>query len=105
MAVHHLFNSSGDWIAFRIHINVFDTNGKWIGWLPWYDNDVVSISGEYIGTITEGNRLYHFADKPYRGYPGHPTYPGYPEYPGYPGRVEYSPLPSGAKDARLPKPR
>ena len=31
MSVHYLFNSRGDWIAFRKGKFVFDTDGNWIG--------------------------------------------------------------------------
>ena len=98
MGVQYLYNSSGQWIAFRIGTNVYDNHGKWVGWLPWGDADVVTTRGQYLGTITEGDRLYHFRGRPYRGYPGYPGYPGYAGYPGYPGFAAYSPRPSGAAD-------
>ena len=31
MSVQYLFNSRGDWIAFRKDKYVFDTDGNWIG--------------------------------------------------------------------------
>ena len=49
-----LFNSSGNWIAFRRRRDdkyVFDAHGKWVGWLPWDDANVVDTKGEYLGTI------------------------------------------------------
>ena len=61
MNVHYLFNSSGDWICFKIGKNVFNTNGSWIGWLPWGDDDVVTTEGKYLGTIC-GNRIYYFVN-------------------------------------------
>jgi hypothetical protein len=82
----YLFNSSGEWIAFRQGKYVFDTTGNWIGWLPWDNREVVKITGEYLGTIFSGNRLYKVFMRPYRGYPG---------YPGY------SPLPLGAQDVEI----
>lgn len=35
MAVQYLFNSSGEWTAFKLNNFVYDTDGNWIGWLPW----------------------------------------------------------------------
>ena len=96
-ALQHLFNSSGDWIAFRRGDYVFNTSGNWIGWLPWADDEVVDVTGEYLGTIT-GNRLFRFANRTYRGYPGYPGYPGHAGYPGYPGHAGYYPRPPLADD-------
>ena len=93
---HHLFNSAGEWIAFRIERYVFDVDGEWIGWLPWNDGEVVNPDGEYLGTICLTNRLLRFDDRPYRGYPGNPG------YPGYPGFIGFCPLPPGAHDLALP---
>ena len=101
MPVHYLFNSSGNWIAFRICTNVFDAHAKWVGWMPWGDADVVTTDGKYLGTIVEENRLFHFSGKPYRGYPGNPGHPGYPGYPGYPGFAGFSPLWRGTKDVNI----
>ena len=98
MPVQYLFNSSGSWIAFRVGTYVYSTNGTWVGWLPWGDDDVVDTQGSYLGTIFYGSRLYHVYGKPYRGYPGYPPYPGYPGYPGFAG---YSPLPLGARDVSI----
>lgn len=74
MPVHYLFNSSGEWIAFRISNYVYDTDADWVGWLPWGDNDVVDVNGDYLGTIFPNNRFYRIIFKPYRGYPGYPGY-------------------------------
>jgi hypothetical protein len=92
MAVQHLFNSSGEWIAFRKGKFVFATDGTWIGWLPWDESEVVDTSGSYIGHIYGGNRLYRRTSNPYRGYPG---------YPGYPGYAGYKRLPRGLTDVDL----
>jgi len=92
VSVQYLYSSSGEWIAFRQGKYVYDTNGNWIGWLPWGDSDVVTVNGNYIGTIFPKNRFYKVIYKPYRGYPG---------YPGYPGYAGYSPLPSNAMDIEL----
>jgi hypothetical protein len=102
MAVKYLFNSSGEWIAFELNNFVYNTDGNWIGWLPWKDNDVITENGEYLGTIYD-NRLFQFSNRPYRGYPGYPGYPGHPGYPGYPGYAGYYSLPSNARDVIIPK--
>jgi len=96
--VHYLYNSSGEWIAFRKGKFLFDTNGNWVGWFPWSDGDAVDANGQYLGTVVDRDRLYHFTSHPYRGYPGYPGYPGYRGYPGYPGYGGYSPRPAGARD-------
>lgn len=83
-----LFDSSGNYIAFRNVRFVWSSDGDWIGWLPWGDDDVVTTDGEYLGTIY-GNRLYRRVFSPYRGYPG---------YPGYPGYAGYAPLAPGTDD-------
>ena len=90
----HLFNSSGEWIAFRIGKYVFDNQGIWIGWTPWDYSEVVDIEGQYLGHIFLGDRFYHKYYTSYRGYPG---------YPGYPGFKGYSRLPSGYEDVVIPK--
>jgi hypothetical protein len=96
----HLFNSSGEWIAFRNEKFVFDTRGNWVGWLPWDDEEVVDKNGSYLGHIY-GNRLLRRYYTPYRGFPGYPGYPGYPGFPGYPGYAGYAPLPPGTTDVDL----
>jgi hypothetical protein len=42
MNVKYLFNSSGDWVCFQVGKHVFDTDGNWIGWLPWDNIEVVT---------------------------------------------------------------
>lgn len=101
MNVDFLFDSSGRWIAFRSGSYVFSPAGDWIGWLPWSDDDVVSDTGEYLGTIFPHGRLFRILGKPYRGYPGVPPHPPYPGYPGYPKHPGYLPPPAGATDVGL----
>lgn len=97
-AVQHLFSSAGRWIAFRQGKYVFDTDGRWIGWVPWGDGEVVDIEGRYVGTIFPNDRFYRNLYRRSRGYPGYPGYPGYLGYPGYPGYPGHSPLPPGTVD-------
>ena len=109
----YLFSSSGQWIAFKrdiatakriltfyrsqklricfaVAISMYLTlKATGLAGPPWRDGDVFDPNGEYLGTITQNNRLYRFSDRPYRGYPG---------YPGYPGYARYSPLPPFAED-------
>lgn len=96
--IQYLYSSSGRWIAFRQDKYVFDTTGKWVGWLPWNDGHVVDIDGRYLGTIYPGNRLYRALAQRKRGYPGYPGFPGRPGYPGYPGFAGRSTLPPTAVD-------
>ena len=75
----HLFNSHGQWIAFKRNPSdkyVFNTKGKWIGWLPWDKVDVVDVQGQYLGTIFDGDRLLRVLVPKYRGYPGYPGFRG-----------------------------
>jgi hypothetical protein len=95
-----LYNSRGQVIAFRRSPDdryLFDKSGNWIGWFPWGDDDAVTTSGQYLGTVI-GSRLLRRRSQGYRGYPGYPGYPGYAGYPGYPGFAGYSPLPAGYED-------
>jgi len=103
MDFQHFFDSRGNWIAFRRGKFVFDPNGKWIGWLPWDNDEIVDPCGEYLGTIVNQSRsrLYHFRNRPYLGYPGYPGHPGYPGYPGYPGFAGYDMPPLGAEDVKI----
>jgi hypothetical protein len=101
--IQHLFDSTGNWIAYKRGDYVFDPSGNWIGWLPWTDGEVVDTNGQYLGTIFGTNRLYHMRHRAYRALPGYPAYPGYGGYPGYPGFGGYSPLPLGASDLTLSK--
>jgi hypothetical protein len=94
----HLFDSAGNFIAFRRGQYVWNARGEWIGWLPWEDGDVVSRSGDYLGTIFPGARLYRRTDWLYRGQPGRPAYPGYPGDPGEPGFAGYAPFPPFTRD-------
>jgi hypothetical protein len=92
----YLFNSSGNFIAFRRTKDdrfLFDSQGNWIGWFPWGDNQAVDPTGRYLGTVVR-NRLLKDLRASYRGYPGYPGYPGYAGYPGYPGFAGYSARPT-----------
>jgi len=85
----YLFNSSGEWIAFKIGKYLYNKNADWIGWFPWDNKIAVSIEGEYLGTIYKERRLLYNNSQPYLGYPG---------YPGYPGFIGYCALSNGLTD-------
>ena len=93
----YLYNSRGEWIAFRRDDYIFDIDGKWIGWVPDKDNDVVDVEGKYLGTIV-GDRFYKFLDRDVTEYPGYPGHPEEEEYPGYPGFAGPAELPPLAED-------
>ncbi len=62
--------------------------------------------GDYLGTIVDVNRFYHFADRPRRPNPGFPERPTYPALPDSPGLAARAVLPVGATDvASLEKSR
>ncbi|MCX7522351.1 hypothetical protein OSC27_08680 [Microbacterium sp. STN6] len=87
----HLYDLAGNWIAFRTTFDgkyLFDTNGEWLGWFPWGDEDAVDRDGEYLGTVVE-NRLLRYREPHYRVNPGYPGAPIYPGHVGYPGSVGY----------------
>ncbi|MCO7237777.1 MULTISPECIES: 4-fold beta flower protein [unclassified Aeromicrobium] len=55
----YLYDLDGDVIAFRRSWDdehVFDTSGRWIGWIPWDGTDVVDERGHYLASIV-GDRL------------------------------------------------
>ena len=101
MEVQYLFNSKGDWIAFRKGKHLFAPRGDWLGWFPWGDDVAVDTYGEYLGTVYLGKRLYRFDDPKYRGYPGSTPSPGNPGYPGSPGQEDEGWLPAAAEDVRM----
>ena len=44
--VQYLFSSAGRWVAFRLGNSVFDTSGKWVGWLPCFAIPAAEISSD-----------------------------------------------------------
>ena len=103
MANQHLFNSGGDWIAFRVERYVFNNLSDWIGWLPWEDEDVFTPNGDYLGTIVPGDRLYRFSNRPLRA-PPLPPLPPLPPIPALPALRGGMLLPVGAENVDLSKP-
>ncbi len=96
--VKHLYNSAGNWIAFKKGKYLYNTECKWIGWFPWDETIAVTVGGKYLGTVYKENRLLKNRFQRYLGYPGYPGYPGHPGYPGYPGYKGYIGYISGTED-------
>lgn len=102
MEVKYLFDSKGEWIAFIMGEYVYDYDSDCIGWIPYDNNDVVDLDGDYLGTIF-GDRLYNILNKPLRGYNGFKAYPKCPGYQKFPGYVGYGEVPPGTRDVKIKK--
>lgn len=100
--VQHFFDSSGQWIAFRHHANdryLYNTKGKWIGWFPWKDGEVVDIHGRYLGMVLDTDRIYRKTPAPRNGRKaGFVSPPGDSGYAGYAERVAFCDPPYGYQD-------
>jgi len=98
MVDQYLFDSEGNWIAFRVGIYLFDIDSDWIGWLPWDTLDVVSAGGKYIGSIYENDRFYYFENTILPLVINNVPYPPLPSFPPYPGYGGFRFLPMFARD-------
>lgn len=95
-----LFNSKGDYLAFKKGEYVYDVDGRWVGFLI-SDNDIVyDVDGVYLGTIIN-NRLYKdfslekaFTNQVMK-------FPGYPEMFPFPRPIEEDELPTGFGDVNI----
>lgn len=100
--VQHFFDSSGQWVAFRLHRNdryLFNAKGKWIGWFPWKDGEAVDIHGRYLGTVLDTDRIYRKTSSPPSGRKaGFVSPPGDLGYAGYAERVAFCDPPYGYQD-------
>jgi hypothetical protein len=97
----YLYDSSGNWIAFRKGTNIFSPAGSWLGWLPGTDSRVLDTDGNYLATIFGEDRLFRELYPNIEPDAIHPGYPGReesPNHPGYPGRKE---APVGMEDVSL----
>lgn len=83
--VAHLFNSTGEYIAYRVEHYIFDTNNNWVAWVPEGSDEIYSKMGEYLATIS-GDRIFYFSRRDFK------DHPGYPNFPGHFGAVEYPPF-------------
>ena len=52
-----LYNSKGDYIAFKKDMYLFDVDGRWIGFFDEDEDICYDVKGRYLGTIID-NRLY-----------------------------------------------
>ena len=103
MEIEYLFNSAGNWIAFKKGNYLFNRSSRWIGWFL-ADDVAVDTDGKYLGTIYQGNRLLvnvlqaKISKAPY---PGLPEYPGLQTNPGYRGPCPYVPNTEDVKERRF----
>ena len=85
----YLFNSRGDWVAFRDGNYVYDPLAFFLGWMAEDGENIADIEGRYFGTIYPDNRLYRklFAPEMDARFPGSPATPTLPNYPNSPGET------------------
>ncbi|MGH9413069.1 MAG: hypothetical protein ACRD0Y_04945 [Terriglobales bacterium] len=93
----YLFNSSGEWIAFRDGKYIYDVHGEFLGFMAEGGADVADIESRYFASIYYGDRLYRKVFPPALElrYPG---YPGTHARPDFPGFAESAPVPTEADD-------
>lgn len=95
-----LYNSKGDFIAFKKENYLYDVDGRWIGFSIQDDNIVYDTKGIYLGTIVN-NRLYkefslekYFTNQLVK-------FPGYPKMFSFPKPIEKDKLPDGFGDVKI----
>ncbi len=95
--VQYLYNSGGEWIAFRDGKYIYDVNGEYLGFMAESGLDAADAESRYFGSIYYGDRLYRkmFPPKLDLRYPG---YPGPHAKPDFPGFEEGAPVPTEADD-------
>lgn len=88
--VQYLYNSRGDWIAFRDDAYVFDPLGRFLGWMAEDGENVLDVEDRYFATIYPENRLYRklFAPSTESRHPQFPVMPTLPNFPALPGPVQ-----------------
>lgn len=103
--VKYYFSSTGAWIGFRLSDNdnyLFDRKGRWIGYLPDGDNEILSVEGQYLGTIFYENRIYRRSSRPPKkrdiGFVMGPVEAPYVSHPGH--AAPYA-APHGYKDVDM----
>ncbi len=97
--IHYIYNSEGECIAFKVDKNIFliDT----LDWFGWVDEkgEVYSPTGEYIGFVSEDDRILCEVPKPLRPLRNAPPLPPLPSLPPLPPlRPPYPPLPPNLID-------
>lgn len=103
--VKYFFSSTGVWIAFRLSENdryLYDRKGNWIGYFPGSDNEILSVEGQYLGTVFYENRIYRRTSPPPKkrdiGFVMEPADAPYVSHPGH--AAPYAP-PHGYKDVDM----
>lgn len=94
----YLYNSVGEWIAFRVGQFVWDSECNWMGWMPFDDDTVMTPDGDYLGAVVQGDLLLRQSNPPRCGRPARPGRPGRPGRPARPGRRGRVALPAGWRD-------
>ncbi len=98
----YLYDSFGNWIAFRSGDHIYNPRGQWIGWFPRADCDeALDARGRYLGSIFPDDRFYRTQ---YWVYPANGERPEYRSYVGPiedPGATVATPLPPLTEDLDL----
>ena len=97
---HYLFDSFGNWIAFRVGKNVCNIEGDRVGWMPIDGaNYVFDMSGIYFGSIVLGDRLFKLDVPPHDRVTSYPDNKAKSNHrPGNPSGISYKHLPGGMHD-------
>lgn len=95
--VKYMYNSTGEWIAFRDGASLYDVHGEFLGYMAENGVDIADIEGRYFASIYYGDRVYRklFAPAMDARYPGRP---GRRPPPDFPGLAETAPVPVEAQD-------
>lgn len=103
--VKYYFSSTGAWIGFRLTETdryLFDKKGRWIGYMPEGENDILSVEGQYLGTVFYENRIYRRSSPPPKrrdiGFIMGPVEAPHVTHPGH--AAPYAP-PHGYKDVDM----
>lgn len=86
----YFYHSLGYWIAYHIDNDVYDNEGKWIGYITENCRDIANSEGEYICSISDKNRLYYYRDKKsikFEKSTRKTDQKANNEFPGYAGRI------------------
>lgn len=95
-----LFNSKGDFIAFKKDDYVYDVDGRWIGFILDNNNIVYNVKGIYLGTIVN-DRLYKdfLLENTFVNH--YVKFPGYPKMFPFPSPVDKGDIPDGFEDVKI----
>jgi hypothetical protein len=101
--VQHLFNSYGEWIAFRDEDFVYEPSGAFLGFIGEDGESVLDNGGRYYATLFD-NRLYRQLF-PAISLPRHFSQPNHHQPPDPPPSPGFGEIPPGAEDVRELVPR